>query len=215
MLYVVYFQKEVSVCEDITAYTDSAALLKRYIEFVLANSDTNLKPIVCQFRTEDEVRTFMEETVGIVFGDNECCCVVEDLKLTVSQSSTRKNKYTLMTPYYEYMLRDRFEYDGGFSSYIASKILSRLEETLRRFYKYRSDSSIIAGIDRILCYLAAYDFIEDNFDDVLNGREDAEEIIEMSKALNLDIPNMVDTDHGYGVIDYYEYIDAFMESIFL
>lgn len=214
MLYVVYFQKEVSVCEDITAYTDSAALLKRYIEFVLADSDTNLKPIVCQFRTEDEVRTFMEESVGIVFDSNECCCVVEDLKLTVSQSSTRKNKYTLMTPYYEYMLRERFEYDGGFSSYIASKTLSRLEETLRRFYKYRRDSSIIAGIDRIFCYLAAYDFIEENYDDVLNGW-DAEEIIKMSKALNLDIPNMADADHGYGVIDYYEYIDAFMESIFL
>lgn len=214
MLYVVYFQKEVSVCEDITAYTDSAALLKRYIEFVLANSDTNLKPIVCQFRTEDEVRTFTKESVGIDFGGNECCCV-EDLKLTVSQSRTRKNKYALMTPYYESLLRERFEYDGGFSSYIASKTLSRLEEILRRFYKYRKDSSIIAGIDRIFCYLAAYDFIEETYDDVLNGCEDAEEIIKMSKALNLDIPNMADADHGYGVIDYYEYIDAFMESIFL
>lgn len=214
MLYVVYFQKEVSVCEDITAYTDSAALLKRYIEFVLTNSVTNLKPIVCQFRTEDEVRAFMEESVGIDFGDNECCCV-EDLKLTVSQSSTRKNKYALMTPYYGSLLRERFEYDGGFSSYIASKTLSRLEEILRRFYKYRKDSSIIAGIDRIFCYLVAYDFIEENYDDVLNGCEDTEEIIKMSKALNLDIPNMVDADYGYGVIDYYEYIDAFMESIFL
>lgn len=214
MLYVVYFQKEVFMCEDITAYTDNVTLLKRYIEFVLTNSDTNLKPIVCQFRTEDEVRTFTEESVGIVFDGNDCCCV-EDLKLTVSQSSTRKNKCALMTPYYASILRERFEYDGGFSSYIASKTLSRLEETLRRFYKYIRDSSIIAGIDRIFCYLAAYDFIEENYDDVVNGREDAEEIIEMSKALNLDIPNMVDTDHGYGVIDYYEYIDAFMESIFL
>lgn len=214
MLYVVYFQKEVSVCEDITAYTDSAALLKRYIEFVLTNSVTNLKPIVCQFRTEDEVRAFMEESVGIDFGGNEYCCV-EDLKLTVSQSSTRKNKYALMTPYYGSLLRERFECDGGFSSYIASKTLSRLEEILRRFYKYRKDSSIIAGIDRIFCYLVAYDFIEENYDDVLNGCEDTEEIIKMSKALNLDIPNMADADHGYGVIDYYEYIDAFMESIFL
>lgn len=214
MFYVVYFTGESGIVNDDTvAYTENTTVLKRYIEFIRSANDA--QPMVIQCVDETEVKSTFHTKFGIEFDD--VTNPVEDYELELYRSRTR-NKCAIMTPNYERKLREWMDYNEEFNPYLLAQTLTKLEELLRRYYK-DSNNDVIAAVKRMCDYLAAYDYIEHNFDSVMGGvtnsSEIVEEILHISNLLNLDLADIVESDDGLGVIDYYEYIDGFVEPIFL